>query len=506
MQKTQARGEVARRESEQRYRLLFETNPHPMWVYDLETLGFLAVNETALAQYGYTEEEFLALGLADIRPPEDVPALLENVALRAPGLERSYWRHRRKDGTLIDVEIVSHPLVWEGREAKLVIAHDITEQRRAELEKITLAAHLELLLESTGEGLHGMDPDGRCSFINRAGAELLGYEPEEIIGRNMHELIHHSRRDGSPYAPDECPSIRTARDGVVRRDEDEGFWRRDGTWFPVSLSSYPIVTDGVVRGTVVSFTDISELRRLNEELEQRVRDRTAKLEEANADLEAFAYSVSHDLRAPLRAIDGFSRIVLQDAAQEVGPEATRLLGRVRENAQRMGQLIDGLLAFSKLGHQRISKREVDTGILVRSVLADLEPEREGRELEVVVGELPRVEADPNLLRHVFVNLLTNAFKYTRGREPARIEVGADVVDGELVFSVADTGVGFDPRYADKLFQVFQRLHRTEDYEGVGVGLALSARIVKRHGGRIWAEGTLGEGARFSFTLGTGEAA
>jgi light-regulated signal transduction histidine kinase (bacteriophytochrome) len=236
------------------------------------------------------------------------------------------------------------------------------------------------------------------------------------------------------------------------------------------------------------------------ELEKRVAERTAQWQLANKELEAFAYSVSHDLRAPLRAIDGFSRLVLQDYGPQLPPEAQRDLLKVRSSAQRMGQLIDDLLAFSRLSRQPLDKRRVAPQDLVRQVLFDLQSDRKGRQVEVVIGELSTCQGDAALLRQVWINLLSNALKFTQGRAPARIEIGCIEKDGEQVYFVRDNGVGFDMRYAGKLFGVFQRLHRTEDYEGTGVGLAIVQRIIHRHGGRVWAEAAPGEGATFCFTL------
>jgi light-regulated signal transduction histidine kinase (bacteriophytochrome) len=236
------------------------------------------------------------------------------------------------------------------------------------------------------------------------------------------------------------------------------------------------------------------------ELEKRVAERTAQWQLANKELEAFAYSVSHDLRAPLRAIDGFSRLVLQDHGPQLPPEAQRDLRKVRLSAQRMGQLIDDLLAFSRLSRQPLNKRLVAPQDLVRQALFELQSAREGRQVEVVIGELPTGQGDAALLRQVWINLLSNALKFTQGRVPARIEIGCIEKDGEQVYFVRDNGVGFDMQYAGKLFGVFQRLHSAEEYEGTGVGLAIVQRIIHRHGGRIWAEAEVDQGATFYFTL------
>jgi light-regulated signal transduction histidine kinase (bacteriophytochrome) len=235
-------------------------------------------------------------------------------------------------------------------------------------------------------------------------------------------------------------------------------------------------------------------------LEQRVAERTAELEDANRELEAFSYSVSHDLRAPLRAVDGFSRILMEDHAAGLDGDARRYLDLVRSSTQQMGHLIDDLLAFSRLSRQELVRRTIQPASLARQALEQLEPERAGRSVEVVIEDLPEAKGDPALVRQVYVNLLANALKFTRQRSPARIVVGSGTENGEAVYFVRDNGVGFDMAYVGKLFGVFQRLHRSEEYEGTGVGLAIVQRIVHRHGGRVWAEGAIDQGATVFFTL------
>jgi two-component system sensor histidine kinase/response regulator len=243
-----------------------------------------------------------------------------------------------------------------------------------------------------------------------------------------------------------------------------------------------------------------QVEALNADLEQRVVERTGELEAANKELEAFSYSVSHDLRAPLRAVNGFSSILLEEHAPELSAEAQGYLRLVGDNAHYMGELIDGLLMFSRLSRQPLQKQPMDTEKVVRWALAELVAEQTGRQLDIRIGELLPCDGNLTLLRQVFVNLLSNALKFTRRRDVAHIEVGCRQVDGEVIFFVRDDGTGFDMRYADKLFGVFQRLHRADDYDGTGVGLAIVQRIVHRHGGRIWAEAALDKGATFSFTL------
>ena len=221
-------------------------------------------------------------------------------------------------------------------------------------------------------------------------------------------------------------------------------------------------------------------------------------EAAVKELDAFSYSVSHDLRAPLRAIDGFSQILLNDYAADLAPEPRDCLEVVRKNAVQMGRLVDDLLEFARLSRTHMSKQRVPTAAIVEEVLREVQPER--RSVGISVGQLPQLRGDAALIKQVFVNLIDNAFKYTRQRGDAAIEIGSREIDGEQVIFVRDNGVGFDMKYADKLFGVFQRMHRAEDFEGTGVGLAIVQRIVQRHGGRIWAEAAVDQGATFYFTM------
>jgi two-component system, sensor histidine kinase and response regulator len=245
---------------------------------------------------------------------------------------------------------------------------------------------------------------------------------------------------------------------------------------------------------------VQRLRQENAALERSVRERTAELEAANQELEAFSYSVSHDLRAPLRHIDGFSHRLVKEYGAQLPPAAQHLLERVHHGAQRLGLLIDDLLNLSRFSRQPLAKRTVSLARLVEQVLTELQGEREGRQVEIRLGHLPECLGDASLLKQVFMNLLANALKFTRQREKALIEIECREQAGELECSIRDNGAGFDMQYAGKLFGVFQRMHSADEFEGTGVGLSIVHRIIQRHGGRVWAEAEIDKGAAFHFTL------
>jgi PAS domain S-box-containing protein len=372
--------EQALRESEQRYRTLFEANPHPMWVYDLETLGFLTVNDAAVAHYGYSREEFLAMTIAQIRPVEDVEPLLRAVRDDAEVHSPAAWRHRRKDGTLIDVEISSHTLDYRGRAARMVLAHDVTQRLQAQ----------------------------------------------------------------------------------------------------------------------------AALEHLNETLERRVIERTRELAVSNRELESFAYSVSHDLRAPLQVIDGFGRALLARSEIQLDERGRHFLARIRENTRQMGELIDDLLSLAHVTRAEIRSERVDLGPKAAQIAERLRQRDPERDVAVAIEDDLTCCGDPRLLAIVLENLIENAWKFTARTPGAHVRVGRKAgAAGEDVIFVSDNGAGFDMAYADKLFNAFQRLHAASEFPGTGIGLATVHRIVTRHGGHVWAEASPGQGATFHFTLRSG---
>ncbi|HXA43081.1 MAG TPA: ATP-binding protein [Candidatus Solibacter sp.] len=371
-------------------------------------------------------------------------------------------------------------------------------------ESLGQADRYEAVLEALsdlGEGLV-ITEAGRLIYANEAYLSMTGYSLDELLSRsNLIELapeelreeltvgladILAGRRDPSHFLESQL----VAKDG--RRVDVESSIHMLGTETATRILA--IVRDITKRKMIES-----DIRELNDQLELRVAERTAMLETARSELDAFSYSVSHDLRAPLRAVLGFSSILSQELGAGLSPEATNYLSLIQENAELMGRLVDSLLALSRLGRRQLRVESLNTRLLVQRAIEKAKATHPDARVPVTVGKLPSVRADPDLLELVFVTLLDNAIKFSATSPGARIRVGYRAVDGPA-FYVKDNGIGFDPQYADKMFGVFQRLVPSESYEGVGEGLAIANRIVERHGGRMWAESKPGEGATLFFSL------
>jgi PAS domain S-box-containing protein len=358
------------------------------------------------------------------------------------------------------------------------------------------------LLDLTHDTIFARDMSDLITYWNRGAQELYGWMTNEALGKRTHDLLE-------TIFPEPLEEIKADLLHTGRWEGDLVHTKRDGAKLTVA-SRWALQRDehGQPIAILETNNDITErkraqeeIRKLNEELEQRVIERTRDLEAVNKELEAFAYSISHDLRAPLRHMSGYAELLQKQVFSLLDEKGHRYLATIRESAKRMGELIDDLLTFSRIGRAETQKTIVSMDQLVKEVLTEVQEEACGRKINWRIGALTNVYGDRSMLRVALVNLLSNAVKFTRQRDAAEIEIGcSNRNEKELVFYVKDNGVGFDVKYVNKLFRVFQRLHRAEDFEGTGIGLATVQRIIQRHGGRIWAEGEVNRGASFYFAV------
>lgn len=378
--------------------------------------------------------------------------------------------------------------------------NEVAERRRAEEAIRESRAKLQAALASMTDAVFISDALGQYIEFNDAFASFYRFRSKDECAGTFAEypkILDVFMADGSP-APVDMWAVPRALRGETVANAEYTLRRKDtGEIWVGSYSFSPIRDkDGVIVGAVVVARDITEIKKAAEALTRQ----SAKLEAANQELESFAYSVSHDLRAPLRAIDGYSRMILKRQADKFDAETQRQFNVIRENVSSMNKLISDLLAFSRLGRQAMSQSKVKMEEVCQEVWADLKEANQGRSLDLKMNPLPPLVGDPALIKQVFKNLLENAVKFTRMRDVARIEAGSFTRESEIVYWVRDNGIGFDMRYYNKLFSVFQRLHSPEDYEGTGIGLSIVSRIILRHGGRVWAEAKENEGATFYFSF------
>jgi len=505
-------GEVTHdlRQSEARFRDLVELSSDWYWEQDAQfrfthmSVGvFNKSGVNTLSTLGKTRWELPIEGVSEADWAAH-RALLE----RHEPFHDFTYRMRTADRGLRWFSISGRPVFdAEGRFAGYRgTGRDITEQRQSEEAALRERRLLETVMDSLPVGVWIMDGEGRISKSNPAatriwaGARYVGVE-------QFGEYKGWWADTGREIQPDEWAAARAFAKGETSLNEKILIQCFDGSRRTILNSSVPLFdAEGRISGAVIVNQDIDdlqraqqEIRQLNEGLEQRVRERTAELIASNRELEAFSYSVSHDLRAPLRGIDGFAQILVDDYGDRLDAAGREYLQRIRRASQRLSQTIDDMIELARITRMPIHRQEVDLSALARNVARDLEPPSP-QQADIVIAPSLGVQADPALLRIVLQNLFDNARKFTVRSDSPHIEFGSAMVDGRPAFFVRDNGAGFDPAYADKLFQPFQRLHHPTEFSGTGIGLASVKRIVERHGGRIWAESQPGRGATFWFTL------
>jgi PAS domain S-box-containing protein len=362
--------------------------------------------------------------------------------------------------------------------------------------------HFQLLVEIAQEGIWTTDPENRTTYVNRYMAEILGYTVTEMMGRPLFDFMDEEGRELATR------NLERRRQGIAE-SHDFKLMRKDGQPVWALLSSSPILDKtGTYIGALATVADVTQrraaeeqVRQLNKDLEQRIAERTAQLERTNQELESFAYSVAHELRNPLRGISTFSEALSEDYAAGLDEGGLDYLRRIRASTQRMAGLIDGILALSRVSRVALAQQECDLSVMARNTLEHLQRLEPGRNVRFTCQDGLVDRGDAQLLHLVLENLLGNAWKFTRARPVAEITFGASPAPaGGRIYFVRDNGAGFDMAYQNKLFGVFQRLHTQQQFEGTGIGLATVQRIIRRHAGRVWAEGQVDAGATFSFTL------
>ncbi len=510
-ERVRERIEVALETSERQYRELFVFNPQPMWVYDLEDLKFLAVNDAAVEKYGYSRDEFLGMTAEDIRPPEDVDAFRESIATLGEGVYHAgVWRHVTKDGELLQAEITSHVTDFDGHRARFVLAEDITMRLAAEEAVVLAKRQLEAVIETSPLAIIQLDREGMVQGWNEAASRMFGWNEAEVIGKP------------NPIVPDqENYAGRFAR--VLEGERFDGDrvrrWTKDGAPLDLMLYMAPLMSPtGDIEGAVGLMADITEqveaeaeLKRYRERLEELVQERTSELNKVNEHLRRatqvkseFLANMSHELRTPLNSIIGFSGAMLQGLAGDLTEEQLKQLGMVYRSGKHLLEIINDVLDLSKIeaGRMGVEVQAFDVNELAESVLETLRPLAERKSLEmrfVPAPGTPEAETDRTKVRQVLLNLVGNAIKFT---DTGTVEIRVIGQGSMLLIEVEDTGPGIPAEERALIFDEFTQSNRGADEkpQGTGLGLAISRRLARMMGGELLIDSEIGRGSTFSLRV------
>jgi PAS domain S-box-containing protein len=498
--------EAALRESEKQYRLLFERNPHPMWVFETESLAFLAVNEAAIEHYGYSREEFLSMTIQDIRPSEEVPALMEGLA-NFPGrfVQAGVWRHRRKDGMIIDVEITGQRISFFGRNAQLVIANNVTERNRAQSALRQNERRFRALIENSSDAIALLNVSGKIFYASPSNLRIFGYVPEKLIGKTALELIH----------PDDRERMKRLFSDLAKRPEGEAtaelrFRHKNGSWRWVEGMGSNLLREPGVHAIVVNYRDITERKEAEEAIQamnETLQERNLRIEEASRTRNRFFSYMSHELKTPVNSIVGFTQLLRNGTYGALTHEQMGAVGRINNNARELIHLINNILDLAKLesGKMTLQVMEVNLKELVERVLMSFEPllQEKGLRLERQIGEglLERFWTDPMQMRSILTNLLSNAVKFTE-RGEVRLRLRRWPEGSGVLLEVSDTGAGISAEYLGRIFEEYEQRGVVQEGDGkytggTGLGLAIVKRMVAVLGGRIEVSSAPGQGAVFT---------
>ena len=492
------------RTSEIRYRRLFEATQDGILILNAVNLEIIDVNPFMLNLLGYSRDEFLGKELWEIGLFGDKGA--SQTAFKALQ-DTGYLRYEdlpleTRGGKRREVEFVSNVYDEDGRQVVQCNIRDITERRKEEVLRERLAA----IVKSSDDAIISTDLNSIVTTWNSAAEKMFGHTEQEMLGRSQSLII----------PPDREGEVVRILDMIKRGETLNHFETmrigKDGKTIDVSVTISPIKDeDGNIIGASKIARDISELKRaikeikqLNAELERRVADRTAQLQAANNELESFSYSVSHDLRAPLRHINGFAGALMEDYSDKLDDVGKGYLKQVREASEEMAELIDDVLQLARVTRTTMVPEVVNLTEMAHSIIDDIQDADKDRRVSVEIKDGLSAHGDRRLLHIMLTNLLGNAWKFTAKQKDPKISLGDHVTDGVTEYFIRDNGAGFDVAFADKLFGAFQRLHSADEFDGTGIGLATVQRVVNRHGGRVWGKGAINKGATFYFTLPDGK--